>query len=116
MAKPTRRTGAPRNDPDWQGRFSLEQREAMIRDAAYYHYAQRGYAPGHELEDWLAAEAEIERMASAPAEPPPDAEIQQSSVHGAGMDDQLKRLVRQHPRKAIPQIESIEPDQAPLQE
>jgi hypothetical protein len=33
----------------------------MIAEAAYYLAERRGFAPGHELEDWLAAEAEIDR-------------------------------------------------------
>jgi len=108
----------PRNDPDmtWRGAFSLEQREAMIRDAAYYHYARRGYVHGHDLEDWLAAEAEIERIASASPEFPPHNAVQQSSVHGARTDDELKRIIRQHPQQAIPQIESVEPENAPFRE
>ena len=100
----------------WRGAYSLEQREAMIRDAAYYHYAKRGYAPGHELDDWLAAEAEIERRTEEAAEFPSDTAVQQSSVRGAGIDDELKRIVRQHPQRAIPQIESIELEQAPFKE
>jgi hypothetical protein len=118
MSKRTSRGADPRSDAGitWRGSFSLEQREAMIRDAAYFRYAGRGYAPGHELDDWLAAETEIERMASAAEEFPPDAVLQQSGVHGAGKDDELKRIVRQHPQKAIPQIESVEPDQAPFRE
>ena len=118
MAKQTRAAGDPRNDPDitWRGAFSLEQREAMIRDAAYYHYALRGYAHGHDLEDWLAAEAEIERIVTASPEFPPDTAVQQSSTHGARTDDELKWIVRQHPQKAIPQIESVEPDKAPFRE
>lgn len=107
--------GSP-SDITWRGAFSLEQREAMIREAAYYHYAKRGYAPGHDLEDWLAAEAEIERGAAASAEFPPNAAVHQSGAHGAGKDDELKRIVRQHPQKGIPQIESIEPENAPFKE
>jgi hypothetical protein len=42
--------------------------------------------------------------------------MQQSCVHGAAMDDELKRIVRQHPQKGIPQIESIEPQEAPPKE
>jgi hypothetical protein len=34
-------------------------RRAMISDEAYYRAQKRGFEPGHELEDWLAAEAEI---------------------------------------------------------
>jgi hypothetical protein len=38
--------------------ISLEAsvRYAMIADAAYFRAEQRGFIPGHELEDWLAAE------------------------------------------------------------
>jgi len=32
----------------------------MIQDAAYYRAEKRGFAPGHEHEDWLAAEREID--------------------------------------------------------
>lgn len=32
---------------------------SMIADAAYYRAQQRGFAPGRELDDWLAAEAEV---------------------------------------------------------
>lgn len=101
----------------WRGAFSLEQREAMIRDAAYFHYAKRGYVPGHELEDWLAAEAELEREAVAPSTPiSTDIEVQQSGVRGAGKDEKIKQTVKRSPRKAIPQIEGIEPENAPFKE
>lgn len=30
-----------------------------IAEAAYYRAERRGFAPGHELEDWLAAQEEI---------------------------------------------------------
>jgi|APFre7841882724_1041349.scaffolds.fasta_scaffold66255_3 hypothetical protein len=36
----------------------LEQREQRIRLAAYFRAEQRGFAPGHALDDWLAAEQE----------------------------------------------------------
>lgn len=36
-------------------------RRAMIAEAAYYRAERRGFAPGQELDDWVAAEAEIER-------------------------------------------------------
>lgn len=97
----------------WRG-MSIEAREAMIREAAYYLAEKRGFAPGHELDDWLAAEAAIDRDLAAAG--PEEAEIQQSSVVGPGMDEALKRIVRQHPRKAIPQVEGIEPELAPPRE
>ena len=38
------------------------ERDRMIAVAAYYRAKRRGFEPGHELEDWLAAEAEIKRL------------------------------------------------------
>ena len=118
MASTTPRAVNPRNDPDitWRGGFSLEQREAMIRDAAYYHAQRRGFAPGHDLDDWLSAEAEIDRISSASQDYPLGAGVQQSAVHGAGKDDELKRIVKRHPQKGIPQIDSVEPERAPFRE
>ena len=44
--EPTRETTPPREH--------IEQR-------AYYRYLERGQADGHALEDWLTAEAELQR-------------------------------------------------------
>jgi hypothetical protein len=46
---------------------SPEQRRAMIAQAAYYRAERRGFAPGAELQDWLAAEAEIDRALGEPS-------------------------------------------------
>lgn len=35
-------------------------RQSMIAEAAYYCAEKRGFAPGHDVDDWLAAEVEIE--------------------------------------------------------
>ena len=37
-----------------------QAREAMIAEAAYHRSAHRGFEPGHEVDDWLAAESEID--------------------------------------------------------
>jgi hypothetical protein len=118
MAKQTRTPANQQSDPDitWRGAFSLEQREAMIREAAYYHYEKRGCTAGHDLDDWLAAEAELEHRTPELEELPLDMEVQQSGVHGPGKDDKLKRMVKQHPQKAIPQVDSVEPEKAPPKE
>lgn len=48
-------------------RFSLppkkvpEDRQSMIAKAAYFRAEQRNFEPGHELDDWLAAESEVDR-------------------------------------------------------
>jgi len=44
------------------GPASNEERWRMIAEAAYYRAQARGFAPGQEIEDWLQAEAEIDRM------------------------------------------------------
>ena len=33
----------------------------MIAEEAYFRAQRRDFLPGHELEDWLAAEAEVDR-------------------------------------------------------
>lgn len=47
---------SPRPNPD-QG--SLELTEEYIRVRAYELFEQRGFEHGHDVEDWLTAEAEI---------------------------------------------------------
>ena len=37
-----------------------EYRAALIAEAAYFRAERRGFVPGHETEDWLAAEAEVD--------------------------------------------------------
>ena len=37
-----------------------EARDALIAEAAYFRSAHRGFEPGHEVDDWLAAESEID--------------------------------------------------------
>lgn len=41
-----------------------QQREEAIRHAAYRAYQRRGGAPGSEADDWLEAEAEVDRNRS----------------------------------------------------
>ena len=45
-----------------------EKRETLIRIAAYSFYERRGYVSGHELEDWLQAEMEVDRQLSGAQE------------------------------------------------
>lgn len=37
-----------------------ERRRTMVAEAAYFHAEHRGFEPGHEMEDWLAAETQID--------------------------------------------------------
>ncbi len=65
----TRKKPAPKPQKDEvvpQGRSSdatpltRDEREVLIARIAYFRAEARGFAPGHELDDWYAAEAEIE--------------------------------------------------------
>jgi hypothetical protein len=38
-----------------------EQTRLMIEEAAYFLAEKRGFKPGHELGDWLQAEAQIKK-------------------------------------------------------
>ena len=112
-----RRSPTAQNKPEapaitWHGYHTLEERENMIREAAYFRYLEHGCYDGHDLDDWLEAETELEHASPSPPEVTP-LSVQQSSVHGAAEDDKLKRAVRRKPRKAIPQVESVEPAEAP---
>jgi hypothetical protein len=44
--------------------ISAEQRHALIARAAYLLAEGRGFSPGEELDDWLAAEADVDRQLS----------------------------------------------------
>lgn len=39
----------------------LEDRRSLIAKEAYFRAERRRFEPGHELEDWLAAESEVDR-------------------------------------------------------
>lgn len=42
-----------------------EERYRMIATAAFFRAEQRGFATGHETEDWIASEAEIDAILNA---------------------------------------------------
>jgi hypothetical protein len=51
----------------WKSAINPQIRHEMIECAAYYRAEKRGFSGGCELEDWLEAEAEIDRMLSGAA-------------------------------------------------
>jgi hypothetical protein len=40
---------------------TAKPREALIAEIAYFKAQRRGFEPGHEQEDWIAAEREVDR-------------------------------------------------------
>jgi len=55
-APKARKPGAPR------AALSPEERRAMIAQNAYLRAERRGFEPGHETDDWFAAEAEVDAL------------------------------------------------------
>lgn len=51
---------------DPPGPFDISSRHfSAIQAAAYYMAEKRGFGPGHEMDDWLAAEAEVNAQSEA---------------------------------------------------
>jgi DUF2934 family protein len=68
QAAPRRKsTSAKKQTPAEVARVDVpvEARRAMIAEAAYLRAERRGFAPGYETEDWLAAESEVDSLLSA---------------------------------------------------
>lgn len=40
--------------------LGMQERHKKIQELAYYKAERRGFAPGHELDDWLEAEREVD--------------------------------------------------------
>lgn len=59
-----RHTATNKGGPDDPPPVSRDDRHRQIAEAAYYRALARGFTPGHEQEDWLRAEAEIDRRRS----------------------------------------------------
>ena len=50
-----------------------DQKEEFVREAAYFYYEARGRVGGPDLDDWLKAEAEFERLCRPGGEDSPAA-------------------------------------------
>ena len=42
-------------------KLSPEEVYKLIQESAYFKAKQRGFVPGHEVQDWIEAEAEVRR-------------------------------------------------------
>lgn len=61
-AKPAKAALGARARAKKPAAVSPDQRRNYIEVAAYYIAAGRGFAPGDPLQDWIQAEAEIDRL------------------------------------------------------
>jgi hypothetical protein len=67
---PRVRAGARRAGAPPRLGLTAESRRAMIAESAYLRAERRGFEPGHETEDWLAAEAEVDALVKDHGGPP----------------------------------------------
>ncbi|NNE19413.1 MAG: DUF2934 domain-containing protein [Myxococcales bacterium] len=58
-ARRSTKTAAKRSPSTKATRLTVQQRAQRIAVAAYFFAEQRGFAPNHELDDWLAAERSV---------------------------------------------------------
>ena len=47
-------------EDDFGSTNDLPDRDAFIAELVYYKAENRGFKPGHDLDDWLAAEQELD--------------------------------------------------------
>jgi len=57
--RPDTRVGRPLSTNNVRAEASPEEIRKLIAEAAYYRAKERGFEPGHELEDWIVAESEV---------------------------------------------------------
>jgi len=50
-------------------KVTAEARRKLIAESAYLRAERRGFAPGRETEDWLAAEAEVDALLKGGSSP-----------------------------------------------
>lgn len=58
-AMSTNRKQTKARDPSAAPAAGMQDRGQLVALAAYFKAEARGFEPGHELEDWLAAEREL---------------------------------------------------------
>jgi hypothetical protein len=65
---PVKRPPSPPRPPlgsPTRARVTPDARRALIAQNAYHRAERRGFEPGHEDEDWLAAESEVDALLTA---------------------------------------------------
>jgi hypothetical protein len=60
--------------------ITAAERVRMIETAAYYRAERRGFVTGHEAEDWLSAEAEIDALIGGASSSPSDAAVRRATA------------------------------------
>ena len=83
-AKPAHAETTESQDPLY---VTAEERHRMIAEAAYLRAADRGFFMGDAVEDWLAAELEIDQMLQQDTAPPMSAKQRFQQTHEAQLKE-----------------------------
>ena len=59
---PPKGSRTAKEKPAQRAAVSTDDRRSMIAEAAYLRAERRGFVPGYETEDWLAAEIEVDAL------------------------------------------------------
>jgi hypothetical protein len=114
--------GAAPGQPDHAGRADRSdsgpsERHRLIQEAAYSLYERGGFVHGHDMDDWLAAEAYVDGLLSQgrprTAAPRTQQELQQSAPRSVARGAVLERISRQHPLRDPAQSEGMDALDAP---
>ena len=60
-----RSPGKPNSHAIARPTLESETRTKLVREAAYFRAERRGFGPGGEIEDWVAAERQVDQMLAA---------------------------------------------------
>src|SRR5438067_7648814 len=58
---PATRPGDGQSRGNTAAKLSAEDVYRLLQESAYFKAKARGFAPGHEVQDWIEAEAEVRR-------------------------------------------------------
>jgi hypothetical protein len=58
---PSTQSGDGKMRGNTSAKLSPEEVYRLIQESAYFKAKERGFAPGHEVQDWIEAEAEVRR-------------------------------------------------------
>ena len=70
---------------------ALSEFGSLVAERAYYKSQQRGFMPGHELDDWLAAEREVADLLVASDPAPVERPVKRTVRRKNGAATPMKR-------------------------
>jgi hypothetical protein len=79
-ARRTRKRSGSNTKSDSTTTISAADRLRMIETAAYYRAERRGFVSGHEADDWLFAETEIDALIAAAQAPANGAAVKRTGA------------------------------------